>query len=317
MTSQVAKEQIVALKEQYTEGMTSFPIIGFCTYWNMRNVDITMDQFAQLLKDHGFKEKYAKEHNYRSAFIRALRNMEEQRIIRRVEETPHHLVYQFTAEHKEGHGQDATLSYDPETCVVIDKEVYRKTRDFSQAIVQGKSDIKTKVLEHFMREKTRYHSADVTRYIQNILADNADVCSIREQGCLYFVPAVYRSVLDRLISMINKMGSSRMEFMPMPDVGPNRQVVGNAFCKELDSLFANIEQEIAEVALGKEVGETWADTKASKIAAIKKRIALYSDVLSTRAEHYGQNFDTLLTKIRPNRELDLGDVGDVEKKESA
>jgi hypothetical protein len=311
-----AQQQLHALKGQYTEGMTSFPIIGFATWWNMRNVDITMQDFAKLLKDHGFKEKYAKEHNYRSAFIRALRNMEQQRIIRRVEETTAHLIYQFTAENKEGQGRDATLTYDPETCVLIDKTVYRKTHNFEAAMTEGKPAIKQKVLEHFHREKIRYHSADMTRYIQKILADSADVCSVREQGCLYFVPAAYRQVLDRLIAMINELGSSKMEFMPMPDVGPNRQVVGDAFCKELDALFASLEKEIGEVASGeKEVSVTWAGSKAVKIASIKKRIALYSDILATRSEHYGKSFDTLLDKIRPDRELDLSDVE--EKKESA
>ena len=95
------------------EDTKDIPIIGYICWWSVRNVDVSQKDFAKLLKECGLPEKYAREHNYRSAFTRALHNMEEKRIIRLVEEDENRIVMQFTLENKVTSGGDPKLEYDP------------------------------------------------------------------------------------------------------------------------------------------------------------------------------------------------------------
>lgn len=302
-----AKEQLQALKGIYEDGNVNFPILGYFSFWNVCNVSIKQNEFKAMLKIVGIDEKYAVSHNYRSAVIRAFRNMEEQRIIRRADENPHCLVYQFTAETKEGTGQDASLKYDTETRIVIDKVVYHQDADFAKCISACREDIKLKVVEHFNEEKTKYKSADITRYIQKIFRDNADLCALRDQGCVYFVPAMYRTIIDKVMHLVQLLGSDcAFDSVPVPDVASSRKVVGNSFCRELEQLFKNLDSEIQEVADGeKDRGQKWADNMKRRISDVKARIGLYADVIGVRASEFDKNFDTLMQAIQPNRELDL------------
>jgi hypothetical protein len=299
------------LLAQFTEGVTSFPVIGYIVWWNVRNVDLHQDDLSKMLEDCGLDTKYAREHNYRSAFIRAIRNMEEKRIIRKVDENKHVLVYQFTAEIKEGAGANASLDYDKETVIVIDKNVYRDTADFSKAIIEGREDIKTKVVQLFHHEKKRYRSSDITRYIQNILGDNADICALREQGNIYFVPAGYRPILDKVIQLFGAIqeacgASSSLRAIPMPNVAASKEAVHDSFSREIEGIFKNIETEIEKVGTGqKNAGTKWAENKKGKIQNIKDRIGLYADVLGERAESFSTDFDQLIDKIQPGRDLDI------------
>jgi hypothetical protein len=260
-----------------------------------------------LLAEAGIDTKYARQHNYRSAFIRALRNLEEKRIIRRVEENGDMLVYQFTAEEKEGEGQDASLEYNKETVIVVDKEVYRRTGEFSRALVQGRDDIKQRVLQYFEEEKTKYYSSDITRYIQRIFADRADFINLRPQGCVYFVPARYRDTVEAVRLMLRKMdtGLSSLEAMPVVNCESSREVVGGAFKLEMQQIYVRIAAEL-KVALegGKDVGEKWTENKRAELSDLLARVDDYGEVLSTaKKKEMTDAFEDLQNRLMPKRVL--------------
>jgi hypothetical protein len=300
-----SKQMLLGL---YQEENTRFEILGYMCWWNIRNVQLTQSQFGKMLEDCGLNRKYARTHNYRSAFIRALRNLEEQRIIRKVEETDRYLVYQFTAEQKISEGQTAELEYDQETIVVLDKESYYKDQDFLKSLVKGREDIRQAVASHFERERVAYSSSDITRYVQKIMGDQADYVSMREQGCLYFVPAGFQgtvSACERLVQMLG--GGSRFDSMPVPNVQANRMMVGAAATDELRRLYEKLAVEVK--ASVDTATDKWTEGKLVEVRSILARIGMYGDVMKEKErESLVNDFSALEKELFPDRELDLTPV---------
>ena len=306
MTAAAAKRNKLIAK--FTEDSKEFDIIGWMSWWSLRSVDLTQEQFVKYLEKAGLPEKYAIEHNYSSAFKRALKNMEEARIIRIVEEDADKIICQFTAEEKVEDGDDHKLEYNPETIVYIDKDVYRETKDFSSAMTRGDEKIRKQVYEHFQIEKIRYNSNDITRYVQKIMKDAADIIQLRDQGCVYFVPSTGRDTMEKVGNLVTLIqGSGSFVSIPMADVKNSRSLVSNAVVVETGSDVEKLEVEIeAAVQAGQNVSNVWKQTRIRRIDELKKRLDAYSEILGVSAKEIGDNVSKLEAKVQ---KLEIGALG--------
>jgi len=291
---------------EYSEGTTRFSILGYVTWWNVRNVDVGLHDLEQWLRESGLQPGFVREHNYRSAVIRAFRNMEQKRIIRKVLEDKDQLVYQFTAEIITGTGDEAALDYVRETKVVISKEVFRTGSDFGACVTRCDPAIKEALVAHYAREKLRFRSGDVTRLIQRILKSEADIVQMREQGCVYFVPATFRHVLDRIRDLTDRIGTGcTLSTLPLPHVQQSKDAVKEALTREAEQSFASLAAEIDRVLSGDlQRGERWETNLHNRIQSIKQRIGAYAEVLNGGAEELAGRFQGLLEGVG-KRKLDL------------
>jgi hypothetical protein len=263
---------------EWQEGTKTIPIVGHLVWWSVYNVSITRHVFECLLEQVGLDKKYAHDHNYRSSLIRALHSMEEDRIIRFVEENPTRLVYQFTAE-KLIEGLDSKeFDYKKETVVIVDKKIYRATEDFAQAVSCSQA-IKNVLIEKFAEYKTLYKSSDITRYLQNILVKEADIVMLRPQGGIYFVPAGYKNVVDKLVILLQKMGNNcSLDCVPLPAIDSAKNVVKQAFTSEIDNELAKLEKDIAEsLDDDKKITDKWTSTRVGRLKNVLDRLEKYQN----------------------------------------
>lgn len=294
------KQQRVRLVRKL-QGEGSLEILGYICWWSIRNVDITQNEFIEILKECELNTKYAREHNYLSAFKRALKNMEQARIIRIVEENSQQIICQFTAENKVADKNDPRFNYDPETVIYIDKNRYRDTKDFKQALVKGDKDIRDALAQYFLQEKVRYNSNDITRYVQKILNDVADILSLRDQGCLYFIPSEYADIMQRVQRMVRKIqgGPGAFQSVPLPNVGDSRAMVSNAVTGEIEQSIKKLDEDLDEILnSGKEVTEVWKATRIRRIDQLRERLDRYAEVLNGEGDKYDQKAVKLEGQIR-------------------
>lgn len=280
-----------------TEGSKKVDILGYMTWWSMRNVSITRDKFQELLEQNGFNKNYAVEHNYMSTFKRALKSLEEKRIIRIVSDTSFLLRCQFTEEKLVDDG----LEYDRETIIEVNKEIYRKEKDLSKAITQGKPEIVTKLIELFNYEKVRYNSHDMNRYIQSILGKEADIISLRDQGCLYFVPAGYQSTLDSINKMASAIGNSTFITMPVPNLSVNQTLIKTAIKDDVENALSTLEEEVEQASKDKKaITKVWSGTRINRIKKLQQRLVAYSEVLGkdTDLQKSAENLEKEIMKFR-------------------
>jgi hypothetical protein len=302
---------------QLQAGAQNIPIYGNIVWWNIQNVELTKEQFEKLLVDHNIDKKYAREHNYRSAFIRALREMEENRIIRKVEEDEFRLTYQFTAEKmvKEAGGEHS-LEYDKETVIIIDKVEYRKSGDFTKSLIKGKPAIKDAVVKLFELHRQKYKSSDITRYIQKIFRESADIISLRTQGSVYFVPAGYQQVLDNVTALIADMGNSRLDCCPVPAADASKTMLKNALTSDFNEEFGQLEKEIEEVLKrDKEVTKVWSSSRVNRLRKLLNRLeGFHNGGVVEDIAQWQNNLADMEKKILGVRHIDLDDDESVQVK---
>lgn len=293
------------LISQFNDGANDFEIVGFLCWWSIHNVNVTRERLIEVLKGCGIDEKFARSHNYRAAFIRSLRELEENRIIRPVSENAVEMVYQFTAETKV-EDDDVKLKYDPETLVKINKAVYRKTQSIAEAL-HGREDIRQKLIEIFDSKKDMYHSSDITRLIKRIFSEKADIVSLREQGSVYYVPSQFQNILGAVASFVNSIGGSSFQYFPLPNVEACRQAVAAAVDDEMRVDLEKMEKEIEEVSSGnKEITERWRNHKIKTLENIQKRVARYSEVLEdSTAQFLKDNYQKMREAVLQTRTLDI------------
>jgi hypothetical protein len=294
------------LIQQFTDGDNTFPIIGHICWWNVHNVDIIRDQLVNVLKSCNIDEKFARSHNFRATFIRSLRELESNRIIRLVEETPSAMFYQFTSETRV-EGDEHELQYDREDLITIDKVHYRKTQNIAESITAEHEDIRQRLINLFADKMDRYHSSDITRLIQRVFTEKADIISLREQGGVYFVPSTFYNVLQAVSQFVNSVGNSKFQHFPLPDVDACRQAVANAVDTEMRIDLEKMEKEIEAVKNGeKEVTDKWRNHRIEMIAKVNTRINRYREVLTDQAaQSFSDNFENLKSSIISSRSLDI------------
>lgn len=279
-------------------------ILGYTVWWNIRDVRISREEFQSMLINVGLDEKKAKDHNYRSAFKRALKEMEQNRIIRLVDDLDDRLVYQFTAERKVNGDGNPTLEYDRETTVVIVKAT--AGTNFASSI-QAREDIRERLIELYHENKTLYKSSDITRFLQRTLSTQADIISLRQQGSIYFVPAYYQDILDKVTQLVRGLGGAcSLDRMPIPNVGDSRQTIKSAFVTEIDAIGEALDEQIEQVQSGnKDITERWIQHRIREVKKIRTRIQLYADVLIDKESEMLDHFSNLEERIIGVRNLCL------------
>jgi hypothetical protein len=264
------------------QDQNQFNILGYLVFWSVRNVNVSCAQLTEQLEANGLDKKYAKGHNFRSAFIRALRNMEEKRIIRLVEDTDIGLVYQFTAENRIERAEniDPRLQYDPETIVSIDKTKYRANEDI-RAATTGRADIVEKVIQYFHQEKESYQSADVTRMVQRIFTDNADIVCMRRQGGVYFVPSPFINLIERVSTLMASLGDACLDYLPLPDVQSSRATLKTAVTDEIDTAIDKLAEEIEIMGNADFITDKRVSHRIQQVQKLQQRIAQYTEIIDT------------------------------------
>jgi hypothetical protein len=294
------------------ENGKSLDVLGFIAFWNVKEVEFNHTQFVDALVEAGIDTKYAKEHNARSALIRALAFLKEKKIVRTTHEDDIYTTVQFTAEVKKGNGTDAQMEYHPQVSITIDKALYgskknKDTKAFRNAIVHvrdiqtGEEHADSDVIKDqldlaFGKAITSYTSHDLTRYIQNIFADQADIVSLRQQGSVYFVPAAYKPVVDGIRILVERLGGaySRFDSIPMPDTKDSRKAVGDSFTEEVIGVLSKLDTEVKEMnASSKDITDKWVAHRRATILKIQNRINMYADVLGGKAAEMRGTIDEL------------------------
>jgi len=290
------------------EGTKEHEIMGYIIWWNINSVNVTRNEFVKYLERVNIDKKYAPKHNYRSALTRALKVMEENRLVRLVEDTPQTVSFQFTAEHRVEGEDGKELTYEKEAIIVVSKPKYRETGDFEAALDKCSPEIKHQLALLFNQHREMYNSSDITRYLQNIFRSEGDIVSLRPQGSVYFVPAGHKDLIESAEELLGYIGGvCNLENMPIPNVEQAREVVKTALVAELDEDFKKLESEVDAVLNdNKAVTETWTDARISRLKKMLGRIECYvSGGLGLNTNKWETSAKEMEQKILGVRKLDV------------
>lgn len=194
-----------AARAALTRNVEGVELLGELVTWSCGGVRVTYARLIQALKEAGLDHAVARRMLPRNAFKRACKELSASRVIREVRElsTASELVFQFTLEKLE----NQEFRYETEDLVSIHRETGQvacrseELRDRAQALLDAAVEART--------------GSDVTRIIQRLFEQHADLFPVRDRGGIYFCPIAFKEFVDRIAKFMAAM-SGTLDRWPVP-----------------------------------------------------------------------------------------------------
>lgn len=265
-----ASETIRELHDAKDAGVSCHgEIITWAVGLNGRKV--AYQRIADALRTCELPDKYARQLCARYAFARACRKLEQQRIIRVVKEEGDLMMFQFTAEKKEGADR---FNYELETMLTLNKKTGEITCD-----IEGIATTAKELLEESIGNRT---ASDITNIVQRLFAANADLFQVRDQGGAYFVPESHLPFVDKVERFLVTMGG-KMNRFPIPKGTANGDsAVKDVVAAGLAGMIADHRKAIKK--FGEDTGEKALTSAAERIKKTKFKVQCYAAYLEERRE---------------------------------
>jgi hypothetical protein len=240
-------------------------LLGEVISWTCSGVAVTHPALVDALTAAALDPAVARELAPRHAFTRACKRLSDARIIRRVAEDDATLTFQFTQETRSSDRIEYTL----ETMLALDKQTGKVTCDLP--------GLATLAQEELDRAVTARTGADVTRVVQKLFERHADLFPVRPQGGVYFVPERHVGFVEKVQSLLGRLGGQVLRFPVPAGTSEGDRSVKDAVAAGLAALIAEHRQAIAQ--FGEDTRDGTLERAADKVRATQFKVAAYAEYL--------------------------------------
>jgi hypothetical protein len=276
-----------------TDGRTSGEIVT----WNIGRLRVPYADVVAALKAANLDPKTAREMLPRNAFSRAARRLAKARIIRKVTEDPDFFTFQMTRESLDRAAK--LLQYDMEAVLTLNKQTGEVSGTDAALADQAKEKIKD--------EMGHRGGGDVSKIVHRLFERNADLFPVREQGAVYFVPAVHTAFTEKVGKFLALTGGSLGRFPVLVGTPHGDSSVNKAVAAGLEQVIAEHLEAVA--AFGE-------DTRAGVIERAAQRIEQTRFKLEAYAEYLEGAKESLLVKLDDAKKLLTAKVEAITKAET-
>jgi hypothetical protein len=206
--------------------------IGKIVSWSAPKEPISVTTLRVALINAGFDPDYAKDMAPRNAFSRSIKELNKERIIRKVDEDENEVKFQFTREAL----VNTEFEYTKECELFLNK---------SSGTVRGSSN----ELAHHAQSLVFHNmsiriSSDITRLIQKIFENaGGDLAPIRPQGGVYFVPAAQDGLVVSVKQLLRDVGGELIVYS-LEDDDDTKQSVESQLTAYLMARIEDFNQSI-------------------------------------------------------------------------
>lgn len=261
-------------------------LLGEVVTWAIKTKQIAFSDLISALQNNQLDQAAARQLAARNAFSRACRTLSDQRIIRKIDETNDILVFQFTKEIDLGKG--VGYDYQKETTLSLDKNTgYVLCPD------NGLQAHAQQLVDFHVANRT---GADVTRIVQKLFEQRADLFAIRDQGGAYFVPIEHQEFTVRVEGFIQSLGG-KMKRFPVPrgyKTGEN--AAKDAIARGLEDLILEHEKAIEE--FGKETRQDTLKRHGERIQQTRFKVEAYAAYIEERKEELELRVEEAKQKLK-------------------
>lgn len=193
-----------AKREQLASQVTGLKLWGRIVTWKPGNGKASHTAVLASLQQAGLDAKYAKELEPRHAFTRVASSMKKDGVIDFLRNDSADLVtFQFT---KKFLAQDE-WKYEKEAELQLDKVTGRV-----KCAIDSLRERAQRMLDEAIANRT---SSDITKMVQDIFEDHADLIPLREKGGVYFVPLQFDTFISKVATFLEGVGG-RLDPFPVP-----------------------------------------------------------------------------------------------------
>jgi hypothetical protein len=249
--------------------MSTITQIGEIVTWKSPP-HVGFQQLRDAMTAAGMDADMAKELLPRYAFSRAVKDLDESRIIKQAHEDSTHIWFQFTKEYLDK--TSGMFSYNFEVMLKLNKA----TGD----VDCPDQNLRTTAYNLVLRQMGQRNSSDVTRIVQKLfdkMSQYGDLFPIREQGGAYFVPAHYQHLVDQIDRLFVSIGGKLTRWGIAPSEANNKSA-GETIRDAVDSLIEDYDKAIEAYDPNQGTAEAQQKT-VRRVVEIQGMVTAYKDYL--------------------------------------
>lgn len=270
--------------------MSNLQLHGEVVTWNVEAGDIAYSKIRDALQQAGLPTTAARELSPSSAFGRAIKHLKENRSIDKVDTKQRgRITFQLTRIEQT---EDERLDFNYEAQVVLDTS--------TGSISCSDEFIEQQAIMLFDHAMATRNAQDVTRLVQTLFRDNADLFPINpRKGVAYFVPDQFSDFTGQVEKFLKICGGSLSRWpVPRGDENGDNSVAG-AVTDGIDAMVTELNEAVAE----------WTDnTRPETMERACKRFQAIEYKMQAYSEYFGEQAQALEQRIEDGKRAVLDAV---------
>lgn len=250
--------------------------LGWIVSWKVPS-EVPLTSLRDALRTAGMDTDLAGDMSTQNALRRALRDMNESRVIRKLRHDGDNVYFQITHEEK----TEAKIEYWREAEVCLDGSGI-VTCDVPELADQARVLLQ----EHLAKRLT----TDLTRLLKTVFdRRKADLVPIREQGGAYFVPEHCHELVEQSRTLLDNIGGKLRSFAVRLGCGDTKASVAESLSQYLGDLVGEFRESLEGIS--SETRGFLIERRAARVAELRQKLSTYRGLLSGYADVLAADID--------------------------
>jgi hypothetical protein len=264
-------------------------LLGEVVCWNTSGKSHPLHAVVAALKNNGLDDKVARAFMPQHAFTRAMKKLEDDRVIRAVNQDKDSIRFQFTRMLLEDKKGEKAWTFKTECFLELDKQTGKVSCPTSPDLETRAQEL----VDHALEART---SADITKMIQKLFEQQADLFPVRDQGGVYFVPDKFSEFTGKIETFLATLGGSLTRFPVPVGTAAGDRAVKDAVAHGIGRLIADLETAVDE--FGTDTRPDTLKKHADRIAAARVKAEAYSSYLQDRVQELEELAESCQDKLK-------------------
>lgn len=271
------------------EKVKDAPQLGSLVWWTVSETVISREALAEIFARHDIPEKALIETRARSAFKKALKEAEKDKLVRRIKDDADVIVYGVVSEKADEVALE--LEYSTRGVVIYDKET--KTLTFKVA-----PEREAEIRSAFEKYMTGYTSREVREIVKKFVIEFCDGFLAREGGGVYFVPDTKSSELLKVEAAVAEINSgSHVFIMGVPDMDRERANALRLWTEEANREVEEMTKDVEKLTSSSNTRKATLESRIEAFKALKKKADAYASALGFEADSLNEKVKALEDKV--------------------
>lgn len=267
------------------------PLLGYCIYWSFSETKTTHTEFTDTLKAIGMPVDIAPETRAKSAVTKALEHFvglsKGSKLRDKVVDDADKAAWVVVQRNVDSIAQD--VSYETQIKVTFDKKAMAKAAKVNQAvrIDGGMPEVQDQLRALIADYATAYTTDQIRSSILNFVHKHCEGLTVRENGGLYFIPAMHEAGYTQLKSLFEKLNAKApcsVDVIPILDDAEAAASMWKALVGEATSQMAEMRKDIEALSPDKNPSARSIDIKMKQFHDLKTKIQMYEVLLNGTAK---------------------------------
>jgi len=259
-------------------------LLGEVVSWNCSKACVSHKDLVKLLENLELPTCLMPDLPVQSAFRRACKSLGQKRLVKVLEENAETISFQFTLEKRDAE----FFIYQTEAKLTVAKDTGRVTC--------GIEELKEAVQRELDLELSRRKGADIGRILVRLIDQNGGLFPIRPQGGCYFVAQRHQDFVNKLESLVLRLGCTILRFPVPSGTREGDRSVKDAIANGLSNLVN--EYRLMIDAFGDDTREGTFEKAASQLQQARFKVETYASYLAGEQARLESLLDEASAKLK-------------------